>query len=106
LFINTARGEIVDPQALAQALESGHLAGAGLDTLAPEPPPPEHPLLNLSPAARDRLLITPHIAGTTRGSFKRMLSAAIENLLRTAAGRPPKNVVNGIPNAKHRQKMG
>jgi phosphoglycerate dehydrogenase-like enzyme len=43
-LVNTARGELIEPRALAEALESGHIAGAALDTLAPEPPPDNHPL--------------------------------------------------------------
>ena len=100
LLINTARGELVDQQALAEALENDHLGGAAVDTVAPEPPPPEHPLLNLSPAARDLLLITPHIAGTTKGAFNRMLNAALKNIVIVAEGGKPQNVVNGILTAK------
>lgn len=99
-LINTARGELVDPQALAEVLENGHIAGAALDTLAPEPPPARHPLLNLPPMARDRLLLTPHIAGTTQGSFQRMLSVALNNLNAVAAGEPPQHVVNGVSEAR------
>jgi phosphoglycerate dehydrogenase-like enzyme len=95
-LINTARGEVVDQEALAAALESSHLAGAAIDTVYPEPPPDDHPLLNLSAAARDRLLITPHIAGTTKGAFQRMLSTGVDNVAAAAAGKPLKNVVNGI----------
>jgi phosphoglycerate dehydrogenase-like enzyme len=96
LLINTARGELVDASALAAALESGRLGGAALDTLSPEPPPADHPLLKLSEAAAERLILTPHIAGTTRGAFARMLAAALANLLRVAAGGTPENVVNGV----------
>jgi phosphoglycerate dehydrogenase-like enzyme len=96
ILINTARGEIVAPEALADALEDEHLMGAAIDTLYPEPPPPDHPLLNLSKAARDRLLITPHIAGTTKSAFRRMLSQAIANIAAVAAGHPPKHVVNEV----------
>jgi phosphoglycerate dehydrogenase-like enzyme len=96
ILINTARGEIVDPAALAAALESGHLSGAAIDTVFPEPPPPDHPLLNLSPEAADRLLITPHVAGLTASAFSRLLRAALANLVRTAAGEAPRNVVNGV----------
>jgi len=96
ILINTARGEIVAPEALADALEDEHLMGAAIDTLYPEPPPPDHPLLNLSKAARDRLLITPHVAGTTKSAFRRMLSQAIANIAAVAVGHPPKHVVNGV----------
>jgi phosphoglycerate dehydrogenase-like enzyme len=99
-LVNTARGELIEPRALAEALESGHIAGAALDTLAPEPPPDNHPLLKLSPAARERLLLTPHIAGTTQGAFHRMLTGALNNLQTVAAGGPPRHVVNGIFKAR------
>jgi phosphoglycerate dehydrogenase-like enzyme len=99
-LVNTARGELVNPRALAQALESGHIAGAALDTLAPEPPPEDHPLLNLSPEASQRLLLTPHIAGTTRGAFQRMLTGALKNLQTVARGGLPRHVVNGIAKAR------
>ena len=100
ILINTARGEIVTPDVLADALEGQHLMGAAIDTLYPEPPPPDHPLLNLSKAARDRLLITPHIAGTTKSAFQRMLSQAVANVAAVAAGHPPKHVVNGVVKAR------
>jgi phosphoglycerate dehydrogenase-like enzyme len=100
ILINTARGEIVDAAALADALESGHLGGAAIDTIYPEPPPSDHPLLNLSKAAKDRLLVTPHIAGTTKSAFQRMLNQAIANITRVAAGDPPKHVVNGVLEAR------
>jgi len=96
LLINTSRGEVVDQKALAEALEAGRLGGAALDTVYPEPLPPDDPLLHLSPSARDRLLLTPHIAGVTRGAMKRMLTGAIENILRAASGQSPEHVVNGI----------
>ena len=100
ILINTARGEIIVPEALAEALENGHLRGAAIDTLYPEPPPPDHPLLNLSNLANDRLLITPHIAGTTQSAFQRMLNQAVANIAAVAAGRPPKHVVNGVLKAR------
>lgn len=100
ILINTARGEIVASDALADALEDQHLMGAAIDTLYPEPPPPDHPLLNLSKASRDRLLITPHIAGTTKSAFQRMLSQAVANIAAVAAGHPPKHVVNGVVKAR------
>ena len=100
ILINTARGEVVAPDALADVLEDEHLMGAAIDTLYPEPPTSDHPLLNLSKAARDRLLITPHIAGTTKSAFQRMLSQAVSNIAAVADGHPPKHVVNGVVKAR------
>jgi len=99
-LINTARGEIVDQKALAAALEKGHIGGAAIDTVSPEPPPSDHPLLNLSKEAGDRLLITPHIAGITKGAFNRMLSASLANIVNVVQGGLPGNVVNGVLEAR------
>lgn len=100
LLINTSRGEVVDQAALAEALERGVICGAAVDTFSPEPPPDDHPLLNLSEAAANRIILTPHIAGVTAGAFARMLKEAVENLQRVAAGENPKYVVNGIITAR------
>jgi len=94
LLVNTARGLVVDQHALAAALESGHLGGAAVDTFDPEPPPANHPLLSLSADAKRRLLLTPHIAGLTVPSFRRLLDACIDNIKRVLAGEPPLNQVN------------
>ena len=77
-------------------LESGRIAGAAVDVFYPEPPPADHPLLNLSSAARDRLIVTPHMGGVTANSFRRMLNGAIENIRRVCDGEAPQNVVNGL----------
>lgn len=102
LFLNTARGEVVDQAALAEALESGHLGGAAMDTLCPEPPDPDHPLMKLSPPASNRVIITPHLAGVTVGAFRRMLVNALDNMARVSEGKAPKSadVVNGIFEAR------
>ncbi|MBP2636404.1 MAG: putative 2-hydroxyacid dehydrogenase [Firmicutes bacterium] len=93
-LINTARGEIVDQVALAQMLENGCIGGAALDVFAPEPPEPENPLLKLSPAAKKRLLVTPHIAGVTVRAMHDMLQAGLENIARSICGQQPENIVN------------
>lgn len=100
LVINTSRGEVLDQKALAAALENGQISGAAIDTLSPEPPPDDHPLLNLSRAVAERILITPHIAGTTDEAFKRMLQWAIANMRGVAKGEDPVNVVNGLKKAR------
>ena len=82
ILINAARGGIVDEAALALALCSGHLAGAGVDVLAQEPPPGDHPLLGL-----DNLVISPHSAALTAECAVRMSLACAENVLGAFAGR-------------------
>jgi D-3-phosphoglycerate dehydrogenase / 2-oxoglutarate reductase len=84
LLINTARGALVDEDALVEALRSGHLGGAGLDTFATEPPDPGHPLLKL-----DNVICTPHIAGATRESLLRVGTIAATNIVRHLRGEAP-----------------
>lgn len=96
VLVNTSRGEIVDQDALARALEKGLIAAAALDTVYPEPAPPGHPLLNLSDDAKKRFILTPHIAGMTDEAFMRMLKNAIENFERVERGDKPKNIVNDM----------
>jgi len=86
-LLNTSRGPLVDEVALAEALNSGRIAGAGVDVLSVEPPPPTHPLL----AARN-CIITPHIAWATRAARERLMRIAVDNVQSFLAGRPA-NVV-------------
>jgi glyoxylate reductase len=83
ILINTARGPIVDPDALREALHAGHIAGAALDVTDPEPPDPDDPLLS-SP----NLIVVPHIGSATRVAREQMADLAVENLLAGLAGRP------------------
>lgn len=94
ILINTARGEVVDTAALAEALEAGTIAAAGLDTVAPEPVELDNPLLNLSEEASRRVVFSPHIGGTTAGFFRRAHRTVWENIARVAAGEEPINIVS------------
>jgi glycerate dehydrogenase len=87
-LLNCSRGQLVDEFALAHALDSGRLAGAGLDVLSAEPPPSDNPLLT----ARN-CLITPHYAWGTRAARSRLMRCAVENVRAFLEGRP-QNVVN------------
>ncbi|MDQ3364390.1 MAG: hypothetical protein M3680_03085 [Myxococcota bacterium] len=87
-LVNTARGELVDEEALVAALDSRRLAGAALDTLQKEPPAPDHPLLR-----RDDVLLTPHTAWLTRESWRRTLGFGFANVTRFLAGEPLRSSV-------------
>ena len=89
LFINAARGGLVDTAALAAALTSGHLAGAAVDVLEDEPPLPNNPLVGL-----DNVLITPHSAALTEEAMYRMGMTAAEDILRVLRGEPPRFQAN------------
>jgi len=89
-LINTGRGPLVDEPALAEALNSGRLAGAGLDVLTSEPPPADHPLLTAA-----NCFITPHIAWATEAARRRLLNIAVANVRDFLAGKS-RNVVNGV----------
>lgn len=89
-LVNTARGGIVNEAALAEALTTGKLAGAGIDVFEREPAGIDHPLLKLS-----NVIVSPHIAGVTVESLDRMAVAAVENTLSVLDGRPIReNAVN------------
>jgi phosphoglycerate dehydrogenase-like enzyme len=82
VLVNTARGGLVDEAALLQALTNGRLRAAGLDVLAEEPPPPDHPFLAL-----DNVVLTPHVAWLTRETLYRSFDVALENVRRLRDGR-------------------
>ena len=89
VLINTSRGPVLNEQAVADALNSGYLAGAGVDVLSTEPPKPDNPLLHAK-----NCLITPHIAWAGYETRKRLVSVFKNNLEAFLNGNPI-NVVNG-----------
>ena len=88
MLINTARGEIVDEQALLDALRSGAVASAALDVYHQEPLPRDHPLLDL-----DNVLLTPHVAYNTPEATDALLDISIDNIVRYYRGDPVNVVV-------------
>ena len=88
-LINAARGALVDEAALLSALESGQLAGAGLDVFESEPPRPDHPLLQ-----RDDLIASGHVAGATAASKDRLLEGALQQAVAILRGERPRFLVN------------
>lgn len=86
--INTARGALIDQDALADALGSGALAGAGIDVFDPEPPPPSLRLLKAP-----NVVLSPHVGGVTRETVVRIALAAVQNVADHLAGKPPRDVV-------------
>jgi glyoxylate reductase len=91
ILINTARGEIVEGPALRAALESGSIAGAGLDVTSPEPLPADDPLLEAP-----NLIVLPHIGSGSRSSREAMGRIAAENLIAALDGRPMPNPVTQV----------
>jgi len=87
-LLNTSRGPLVDEAALADALNAGRIAGAGLDVLSAEPPPAGNPLFTAK-----NCIITPHNAWMSRAARARLMKTAMENLRGFLAG-SPQNVVN------------
>jgi glyoxylate reductase len=89
ILVNTARGPIVDEDALVRALEQGQIGGAALDVTDPEPLPADHPLLS-APGA----LVVPHIGSASRQTREKMADAAVDNLLAALRGEPMPNCAN------------
>jgi glycerate dehydrogenase len=88
ILINAGRGPLINESDLAEALNNGRIAGAGLDVLSTEPPVPDNPLLSAK-----NCYITPHIAWATTEARERLMKIAIENLKSFQEGKP-KNRVN------------
>jgi D-3-phosphoglycerate dehydrogenase len=89
LFVNTARGKVVDEKALITALEQGWIAGAALDVFEQEPIDPRNPLL-----AMENVIATPHFAGYSDTTPHEFYEASVEAILDLASGRRPHSIVN------------
>ena len=88
-FINVSRGRVVDEAALIAALESGKVAGAGLDVTYTEPCPPDNPLWTLP-----NVILTSHTAGASQNIAKRAMELFIDNMHKYVKGEPLANVVD------------
>lgn len=89
IFISTARGGIHDEAALVQALQSGHLAGAGIDVWDQEPPPLNHPLLSM-----DNVFATFHVAGVTHEARRHVAAMSAQQIVDLLAGQRPPRLIN------------
>lgn len=89
VLVNTARGGIVDEQALADALASGHLAAAGIDVFESEPVPPDNPLLTLP-----GVVVAPHIGSATTLTRAKMADMAVDNAISALRGQPMGHCAN------------
>jgi glycerate dehydrogenase len=92
LLINTARGGLVDEQALADALKRGLIAGAGFDVITAEPPPADHPFMRL--LELPNFILTPHVAWASREAIQALADQLIENIELFWCG-APRNLVTG-----------
>jgi D-3-phosphoglycerate dehydrogenase len=90
-LINTARGALVDEDALIEALRAGTIAGAALDVLPVEPPSADHPLLH-----EPRALITPHIGWYSEAASRDMRVRAAEEVVRVLRGGKPRSRINQL----------
>ncbi len=98
-LINCARGGVVDANALLEALRAGRLAGAGIDVFEPEPPDHPHPLYGL-----ETVIVTPHLAGLSHETNRRLSLSAAEQVLQVLADERPPRLVN--PDVWSRRRRG
>jgi phosphogluconate 2-dehydrogenase len=89
IFINIARGKVVDEQAMIRALQTGQIRAAGLDVFEREPVQADSPLLKL-----DNVVATPHMGSATHETREAMARCAVENMISALSGERPKDLVN------------
>ena len=96
LIVNIARGELIDQDALIEALEKKEIGGAALDVFTPEPYPPDGKLLTEfgKKDDRERVVLTPHISGHTDKYIDRVIEILVENLHRLEKGKTLLNLVD------------
>ena len=99
ILVNASRGGLIDEVALADALASGHLAGAGLDVMEPAPPPNDHPLLK-----QENVVITPHTAFFSQASTLELETRTAREVIRVCDGVEPENFIN--PEVRGKTRVG
>lgn len=95
ILVNTARGGVIDQEALVEALRAGAIGGAALDVTVPEPLPLDHPLYGFP-----NVVITPHIGSASHATRARMAEMAARNIIAVLAGQEPPNPVNRPPSPR------
>jgi D-3-phosphoglycerate dehydrogenase / 2-oxoglutarate reductase len=100
-LVNTARGGVVDPDALLAALRERTIAGAALDVTEPEPLPPGHPLFDL-----DNVILTPHLGGNAPEVFRASSVTPVRLLLEALRGRRPRHLINPTAWSRHVERFG
>ncbi len=91
ILINVGRGSLVDPAALVEGLQSGHLGGAGLDVFDPEPLPADSPLLRMP-----NVIVSAHVAAVSARAIRQLRETAATIVAKSIRGEPLPNVVNGV----------
>jgi D-3-phosphoglycerate dehydrogenase len=100
-LVNTARGGVVDPDALLAALRDRTIAGAALDVTEPEPLPPDHPLFDL-----DNVILTPHVGGNASEVFRASSVTPVRLLLQALRGERPRHLINPHAWSRHVERFG